>query len=279
MTHRSTEASSELRDFSGYYNAIETTYNRNYIDELAYCEASKAHSKEKRDLENDRQKRMDARTRSHFFAGHSKGGSKAATGGESSGGGPGFFDRLEAMEKRLQEGRAESKAEFDYNAQADHLHCPVCGQMQSYAEKRDKQRKCTKDKCQGAVYRPKLLWSEVQDSFLGRWSADQVRWEENIKKLKKEVDPPFRIPGSAQPEWNSVRAAFYARNDEAVARIEGRIAAGDAIRNKAAEKNQAPKAKEYAFRAPLPDFYARQAAALEKKNATFEERYEMLQAL
>ncbi len=59
----------------------------------------------------------------------------------------------------------------------------------------------------------------------------------------------------------------------------------DAEANAEAERTRAPDfkttvtAKPFKFSSPLPSFFDRQAAMTEKRNMTFDERYEALQAL
>lgn len=55
--------------------------------------------------------------------------------------------------------------------------------------------------------------------------------------------------------------------------------AARAERDRAIEKQKPKASKPYKFSKPLPDFFARQAAAVEKKMMTFDERLEALQEL
>jgi len=267
-----------LRDFSGYYAKVTPVYDRAYINELAYMEAGKEKSKERRAIEEDREKRLRAKQKAAYLAGGRGGAPPPPAGGESSTGGGGFFDRLEAMEKRLQDGRSDAKLAFEYEHQPDKLYCPSCGGQQSWAEVKAKQKRCTKDKCGGAGYRPKLLWSEVQGSFLGRWEAGIKKAAVNKAKLEAEVLPPFRVThrhvfdkesgGMVEqpipvPVWEAVRGEFYARNDEAIARIEARVDLAAKEAAKLADRIKPPTAKEYKFSKPLPPFWDRQKAMLE----------------
>lgn len=240
-------------------------------------EAGKERAKARRALEAEREARLLAKHKAAYLSGGRGSAPAPSSGGESSSGGGGFFDRLEAMEKRLQEGRADAKAAFEYDAQPDKLVCPSCGGVQSWAEVKAKQKRCTKDKCGGALYRPKLLWTEVRGSFLKRWEDGIKKAQANKAKLEAEVLPPFRVTHRRVfdretgemveqpvpvPVWEEVRGEFYARNDEAVARIEARLDLAEKEAKKLAERIKPPAAKEYKFSKPLPPFWERQKVRL-----------------
>lgn len=61
--------------------------------------------------------------------------------------------------------------------------CHSCGGVQSYAELKGGVKRCPKESCGGALYRPKMIWAEVQSSFLGRWEDFNKRRDESLRKL------------------------------------------------------------------------------------------------
>lgn len=193
--------------------------------------------------------------------------------------------------------REQASAQWKYeHEQADKLSCPKCGQVQSFAEWQGRQRKCPREACGGALYRPKLLWSEVQGSFLGRWQEFMVEKEKHREELLAlpEVTPPTRLTSVTRydpesktwitsdiPEraWDDVRHSFYKRNDETLERLKARDEAYLNAKTAPTGFNTHRKAKPYKFSAPLPPFFDRQMAMMENKNASFEERLEMLKDL
>jgi hypothetical protein len=129
-------------------------------------------------------------------------------------------------------------------------------------------RRCAKDKCKGAIFRPKLAWSDVEKSFFGRWDSFHKRREENLKKLDKATLPPFRllkhtsyVPGEGFIEedipvssWADVAEEFFERNNEAIERINARVAEAAAASAKEAEKFTLKINTDFKFSKPLPDF-------------------------
>ena len=91
-------------------------------------------------------------------------------------------------------GRTAPRRAHSYNNyNPDKKVCGKCGGVQSYAEVKGKVKRCPRDACGGAAYRPKLLWGEVQGSFLGRWHAGLKQAQANNAKLAAELKPPFRV--------------------------------------------------------------------------------------
>lgn len=288
------------KDFSSYYKEERKTYDKGYLNELAYMESMRGKMEERRKAQLQKEKAHAAAAKNRFMAGGRKGGgpSFGGSGGDDDAK-PGdnlgaFFDRQEAMEKRRTEGRDEGALQYDYQLNPDKKVCPSCGGVQSYAEWRGGIKRCPKEVCGGAFYRPKLIWAEVAGSFLGRWEEFQQRQAANLEKLDAETMPPFRMTERvhfnketnemervAVPthRWVDVADGFFARNDEAVARIAAAVAAAEAERNRVAEKEKPKPKKAYKFSKPLPDFFTRQAAAAERLTLTFEDRLERMQDL
>ena len=152
-----------------------------------------------------------------------------------------FFDRQMAMDRRLQEGRVLAKERFEASQRAPP----------------------TKHK-----------WSQVQDSFLGRWTEFNKKREENLAKMDAETRPLFHAPGKEPLVWNEeVAAAFFESQEKCIEKLKAREAASEEAAKKLSEKVALSQFKSsYAFKTPLPDFYTRQNQFAEGRNATFEER-------
>jgi hypothetical protein len=210
------------------------------------------------------------------------------------GGDEDFISRQDAMTKRLEDARATGAAKFEYDHLDAYLECGACKARQSFEEWRAKARKCPKEACKGALFRPRRVWSEVQKSFLDRWTAGIALGEKRLAKIAAETMPPFRLlkrhvfdketgemkeEDIVQPDWDECAEHFFARQQEAIDRVEARKAAADDAAKKASEKIVIAQIKTnpYKFTKPLPDFYARQLASLESKNLSFEERLAKLQ--
>ena len=132
-----------------------------------------------------------------------------------------FFDRQMAMDRRLQEGRVLAKEKFEAAMRAPP----------------------TKHK-----------WSEVQDSFLKRWTDFNKKREENIAKLDAETRPTFRMEGQEPKVWNEeIAAAFFASQDACVERLKARETASEEATKKLGEKLAVSAFKcTYQFKTPLP---------------------------
>jgi hypothetical protein len=296
--------SSHAKDFSAFYPTETSRYSKGYLNELAYAETSKKQAAEKKKAADKKAAEEEREARAKYKSGGRKG--KAGGGGGGGGGGgsedgprdanaslAAFFDRQVAVERRREEGRVEAAEAAGYEANPDKKVCPSCGAVQSFAEWHGGIRKCNKEGCNGAVYRPRLLWSEVQDSFLGRWQSGLKKREVNLAKLEAEVAPPFRVTerlvfnketGELEKEdipkqrWEDVAEEFLTRQDEVVTRLAEAAKAAAADRERVFNREK-PKLTKYKFAKPLPDFFTRQASAVERRNMTFDERYDALKDL
>jgi rubredoxin len=299
-------ACSRAKDFSAFHPEEEPTYDKGYLNELCYADATKQRGKERRKKEIERERKEAAEQKRQYMLGGRKGkgpdfGGEGGGGGDDAGGEAAnsaaslaaFFDRQMAIERRRDEARVESQQSYLYETNPDKKVCPVCHATQSFAEWKGNVKRCPRESCQGAHYRAKLLWSEVQSSFLGRWTEFNVKREANLKELAKEVEPPFRVTSrkvfnkqtgemedQAIPEqsWEAVADSFLTRQDEVVERVKAAAEAARKERDRV-EAKQAPKLnKPYKFSKPLPDFFTRQAQANERTKLSFEERLEMMGA-
>jgi hypothetical protein len=281
--------SAEDKDFSSFYKEEVKVYHKEYLNEMSYCMEQKEKSAERRRIE-EAKAAADLKAELAAF----KGKKSDTSSSDSSEGLGAFFERQDAVERRRVQAREEAVELHEYSLlpKEDKKMCRKCGAMQSFAEYKGRIKRCPKDTCGGAPYLPRLLWSEVQDSFLGRWKSGLVKASENLKKLDDETRPPFRVThrkvfnketGEMEDQpipkvaWEAVGDEFIVRQEEVVARLNARIAAAAA--QKAAPvvfvKEKGPKSK-FKLSKPLPDFFARQAAMSEKRNATFEERLAMM---
>jgi len=129
----------------------------------------------------------------------------------------------------------------------------------------------------------------VQKSFLDRWTAGIEKAKKNLAALEVETMPPFRLlkrtkfdkesgemveEDIVMPDWELCAEHFFERQQECIDKLDKRKADADAEAKKMSEKVAVAQIKSnpYKFSKPLPDFYARQAASLEAKNMTFDER-------
>ena len=250
--------------------------------------------------ELERAKAADKAAKSKYLTGGRGGGKPVAPsfeGNADSGANlAAFFERQDNVEKRRIQGREEAQELHNYTTyNPDKKVCPRCGGVQSFAEVKGKVKRCPRDTCGGALYRPKMLWSEVQGSFLGRWTSFIKDSKANLKKLEAEVRPPFRVThrkvfnretGEMEDEeipklkWDEVGDEFLKRQEEVVERLNARLAAAAAAKSApivfVKEKGRVSKFKPSK---PFPDFDARQAAMLERRNLSFEERLAVLQGM
>ena len=277
------------KDFSSFYKEEIKVYHKDYLNEMSYCMEQKEKSAERRRQE-EAKAAADLKAELVAFK-----GKKSESSSDSSEGLGAFFERQDAVERRRVQAREEAVELHAYSMlpKEDKKMCRKCGAIQSFAEYKGRVKRCPKDTCGGAPYLPRLLWSEVQDSFLGRWKSGLAKATENLKKLDAETRPPFRVThrkvfnkesGEMEEQpipkvaWEAVGDEFIVRQEEVVARLNARIAA--AALQKSAPivfvKEKGPKSK-FKLSKPLPDFFARQAAMSEKRNATFEERLAMMQ--
>lgn len=155
------------------------------------------------------------------------------------------------MTKRLEEARANVGLQFEYANMNNHLICACCKAKQNFEEWKNKTRKCPKPTCNGALFRPAKLWTEVQKSFLDRWVAGIKLGEERLAKIDKETMPPFRLltrhvfdketkemveEPIITPPWEQCAEHFFERQQEAIDRVEARKSAAENEAKKASEK-------------------------------------------
>lgn len=114
-----------------------------------------------------------------------------------------FFDRCAAMDRRLQESRVAAVAAYE----------------------KAMKPKPTKHK-----------WSEVQDSFLKRWTEFNVKSEKNLAALDLETRPTFRLPGQEAKVWADVAESFFESQQKALDKIQERQDAAEAAEKKGMEK-------------------------------------------
>jgi hypothetical protein len=283
-------ASAADRDFSHLYSTAPTTYSKDWLNEMAYCLEAKQRTADRRARDDAREAALLKARRAKFLTGGRKKGADGGGEVDKAAALAAFFDRQEQVEKRRVAGRDEAREMHDYNSRApeDKKVCLKCGGVQSYAEFKGKVMRCPKESCGGAPYRPKLLWAEVQHSFLGRWKDGIKKMAENLAKTEREVRPPFRVThrktlnketGEMEEveipklSWEAVGDDFLTRQDEVVQKLNARIAANAAAKSAPIVfvKEKGPKSK-FKLSKPLPDFHSRQAAMMEKKNMTFEDR-------
>lgn len=172
--------------------------------------------------------------------------------------------------------------------------CPKCNGAQNFTDWRNGIRRCGKDGCGGALFTHKHLWANVQKSFLDRWTEFGKKKEEKLAQIDKETMPPFKLltrsvfnkeTGEMEETaidyrpWEECAEHFFERQQECLDKLDARRAIAEAEQKKMQTKVDAIalKANPYKFSKPLPDFYARQAAALEAKNMSFEERMAAMQ--
>lgn len=283
-----TEAQKAQRDLSHLYPPEVKTWRKGYLNELAYAITSKARAAEKRKEWVAQRNAAERAAREAAMLG----GRKEKPGHEADeGGADAFYDRQDAAARRAQEARTLAAQEAAFQAEPVKKFCPKCGAAQTFQDWAAGIARCQKADCNGALFRPKRVWSEVQASFLARWEAFNKRKDANLTALDKATLPPFKLlsrtvfdkeTGDMVEEpieyahWDEVEEGFFERQNEALERIKARDELAEAEARKAAEKVVAEvvKAKPYKFSRPLPAFWDRQMAALERRNMTFEERME-----
>lgn len=219
-------------DLSHFYKPEIPTYKKEYLDEVAYAESSKIKARAAQAKAAADRAAEEKAARLAFMGGRrgSKGHEETEDGKSSQ---QAFFDRQVAAEKARVQAREEGSAMAEYNAKLEKKVCPHCGNPQSYAEWRAGTKRCPKEACGGAMYRPKRVWSDVQESFLKRWHEFLAKAEENQRKDLEKYTPPFRVThrkvfdksaGEMVDEpipvrnWQEVEDAFFARLEEVIAR-------------------------------------------------------------
>jgi hypothetical protein len=223
-------------DLSHFYKPEISTYDRGYLDEVAYAEGTKERNRKRQEERQKQLKEEEERARLEYMGRSGLLKDKEEERGEQKD--PRermleFFDRQLATEKARVTAREEGKAMADYNAQLDKNICPCCGNTQSFAEWRGGTKRCPKESCGGAKYRPKQVWAEVQGSFLKRWHDFLKEQERHTQEDLKKYTPAFRVTtrkvfdkasGEMVDEpipvrkWHEVEEAFFERLEEVVQR-------------------------------------------------------------
>lgn len=280
-----TAAQQALRDFSSLHPAPVKKWSKALLNEVAYATSSKqlseaARRKAKAEERAARDALQHAIFRRKPKADDGEPEDEAKVLAE-------FFARQEAMTRRQLESRVDGAAAADFAARS-RSECPSCGAAQSYAEFKAGVRRCQKDACKGALYRPKTCWGDVQGSFLKRWHEFRVTKAKHLAELDAETMPPFRVTHKTRfdratgtmvnepipvPHWSDVADEFFKRQEDVALRRKAHEAEAAAKAAEAAVSFvKQLKAKPYRFSQPLPSFHERQAAAAARGALTFEER-------
>jgi hypothetical protein len=107
-------------------------------------------------------------------------------GNRSSGSGASdFLERQDAATRTFHAKRADASLAADYAARVDKKCCPECGTPQSFDEWKNGVKRCPRDKCGGAVYRPKKVWADFQREFVEKWRQDLEGRAEKLKRMEK----------------------------------------------------------------------------------------------
>lgn len=257
---------------------------------MAYCLDRKEALAARRAAEERRERAAFLAHKAHVLSGGAS--SKPKSAGEdpnSPAALEAFFERQDNVEKRRVQGRDEAQELHLYTAfNPDKLVCPKCGGVQSFAEVKGKVKKCPKEACGGAAYGPRLRWTAVQASFLGRWSSALKQAAANTAKLEKELRPPFRVTHRKtfdketgemvmeelpKLDWDAVGDDFLVRQQAVLDKTAARIKAAESAKSAPLvfAKEKGPKSRWKPSK-PFPDFFSRQAAMAEKKGLDFDAR-------
>ncbi|ETV72700.1 hypothetical protein H257_12434 [Aphanomyces astaci] len=95
-----------------------------------------------------------------------------------------FIGRMDAAELNRQKRLETTRGEEAYNVRQNKKQCPKCGMVQSYAEYRDKKKRCTF--CGIPFVLPKA-WGDVGRSFLERMEEWGQHHEANQLKIRHAV--------------------------------------------------------------------------------------------
>jgi hypothetical protein len=274
-------------------------WHKDYLDELAYATTSKARGAARRAESDRRQEAAEAAKKSSFMSGGRRTSAPPVSfGGEAPAPArkqnniAAFFDRQLAVEKARMAARTEARLALDYAVRHDKHVCSECGAEQTFAEMRGAARRCTRDGCGRGTFGPKLKWGEVRHSFLKRLSdflEEQKRHEADAHaadraEMRTQTRTRFnKATGEAETvtivpaAWSSVAADFLQRQADFLARKAETEKKLEAARNNFHAGTGRPKLNNnYRFSKPLPSFHERQAAALARRDMSFEERLEAL---
>ncbi|KAF0694003.1 Aste57867_15084 [Aphanomyces stellatus] len=96
----------------------------------------------------------------------------------------GFLARMEAAEINRRKRIDTTRGEEEYNLRQNKKQCPKCGMTQSYAEFRDKKKRCTF--C-GVLFALPKAWGDFSHTFLTRMDEVAQQREAKAAKLLEEV--------------------------------------------------------------------------------------------
>lgn len=116
-------------------------------------------------------------------------------GNKSGAGAHDFLERQDAANRAFQAKKSDASLAADYAARVDKKSCPECGTLQSFEEWKNGVKRCPRDRCGGALYRPKKVWSDFQKEFLAKWRSDLEGRAEKLKQMEKEAAPPGHLVG------------------------------------------------------------------------------------
>jgi hypothetical protein len=260
------------------------------LDELAYATAQTTRRQELRKQARAEERKRLLREREVYLNGgvpKSKSLYRSENAGAPVGDLSAFSDRMDQLRRLKIDRRNDAIRQLDYDAVPDKKFCPECGAQQSFGEWKDNMRRCKKDECHGAFFQPKKVWTQVEESFMGRLAAANERTHKNRTALLRQSQPAFRLETKTvfDPKtrttkeekvvprpWAQVRDDFYERQNSV---LEKREELQEAAREERAREeeairelqNQVQVAKHYKFRAPLPSFFERQQAHMDRRTA------------
>jgi len=128
-----------------------------------------------------------------------------------------FMKRFQASHETKTMTLELRRAQQEYEAKLNKKMCPSCKAEQSFEESRTHRNKCRDCKI---PFRHKLLWQDVQESFLQRAESKIREKEEKLADLVFRSTPRFR-PSTAIPvEWKQVESSFMDRMEYDMKRRE-----------------------------------------------------------
>ncbi|OQR96767.1 hypothetical protein ACHHYP_13643 [Achlya hypogyna] len=113
-----------------------------------------------------------------------------------------FIARMEAAESNRQKRLQVTRGEEEYSLRQNKKLCPRCGMTQSYAEFRDKKKRCTF--C-GVLFALPKAWGDVGHDFLERMESSVAEKNKRQAKIRDEVvaqeTTANRVPKSATQRY------------------------------------------------------------------------------
>lgn len=200
----------------------------------------------------------------------------------------GFMERMDAQTRSLNDGKSEVVMAAAYSARTDKLVCAECGTEQTYQEYRSRVKRCKREACAGAEFRPRASWAVVGPRFLAKLDAFLRDRDVKAEKARAASLPPFRMTerevfdpdtGALVREplptlvWQDVAEEFFERQAEFERKRSSSVAAAREMKAAPLPFSFAPETNtHYRMRTPLPDFHERQRIAAERRSLTYEER-------